>query len=167
MTQPPILPPLGAAAAPCPCPLCGSETLAELPLMEAASCSTCQHIFVPSADRTRLELADAGVALVWQWTGRRWQRQRLGLPAIDWLYVPLGLAFVVLPTAIVAAGAYFFPPLPGSPLAWLPLAWVGATAGAHLVCLLWLCLEAYQLPIWLYLAALSRRWRRQWRLSAS
>ncbi|NJK99572.1 MAG: hypothetical protein HC910_03040 [Spirulinaceae cyanobacterium SM2_1_0] len=157
-----LLPPLSASQ-PLPCPLCGSPTLAELPLMEAASCRTCEHIFTPTCDRTALELADAEVPLTWVWCRGRWQRQWRGLPAVTWLYLPLALGFVSLPTSIVAAGAYWFPPLPGSALAWLPQVWIGLTAIAHLACVLWLCLEAYQFPLWLYLEALSRRWRRQWR----
>jgi len=163
----PTVPPFETAASPRPCPLCRSCTLAELPLMEALSCQTCEHIFVPTGDRLGLELVDAEVAIAWLWTGQTWQRQQRGIPQVNWLYVPLALGFVALPASVVAAGAYLFPPLPGSKLAWLPSAWVVATAAAHLACLLWLCLEAYQFPLGLYLQALGRRWRRQGRWGAA
>ncbi len=144
----------------CPCPLCGSRSLAELPLMEAVSCQACEHIFVPTSDRPGLELVDTATPFTWRWTGCAWQRQSQGLTTVNWLYAPLALGFVVLPTSLVATGAYLFPPLPGSPLAWLPSAWVVATAVAHLACLLWLSLEVYQFPLRIYLQAWGRRWRR-------
>jgi hypothetical protein len=125
--------------------------------METFACSFCQHIFTTNLEQQLIKMADSQLPLTWRWTGKSWKGiQREGVE-LGWSYLILGLAFVLLPTAIVSLGVYLFPPLPDSALYWLPFIWAGLTFLAHLTCLLWLILEYYQFPIRLYLRALKRR----------
>ena len=119
-------------------------------MMDAFGCSLCRHIFTANLEQQVLHLADSQVPLAWQWTGQSWQR--LSQANLPWTWTLRGAiaAFVLLPTALVGGGAYYFPPLPGSRLAWLPSAWVALTLLAHLACVGWLLLEYYQFPLALY-----------------
>ncbi|ACK65387.1 conserved hypothetical protein [Rippkaea orientalis PCC 8801] len=138
------------------CPVCRHGKISALPLMEAFACSFCRHIFTANLEKQAITMADGQLPLTWYWTGRNWQgmtdQNRFGLG-----YGLGAIAFVLLPTAIVGLGAYLFPPLPGSRLSWFPLFWTGLTLLAHLACLLWLILEYYQFPLYLYLQALRQR----------
>jgi hypothetical protein len=139
-----------------PCPICRHGEIRTLTLMEAFACNFCQHIFTANLEQQVLKMADSQLPLTWRWQGKGWQGMRQESLEFVWGYRFAGLVFILLPTTIVATGAYLFPPLPQSPLAWLPLAWVIATFCAHLFCLLWLVLEYYQIPLgWYWL-----RWAR-------
>jgi hypothetical protein len=140
-----------------PCPVCRHGEIAALPLMEAYACHFCQHIFTANLEHRVLKMADSQFALTWYWNGNHWR----GLPReggeIGWGYLIVGSLFVFLPTSIVAVSAYLFPPMPDSLLSWLPIFWSILTFIAHLICLLWLIVEYYQFPVYLYLRALRRR----------
>ena len=135
------------------CPVCRHGEIATLPLMEAFSCNFCCHIFTANLDKQAITIVDSQLPLTWYWTGKRWQNIR-SVQTFQWGYRFLALGFLVLPTLIVAAGAYLFPVLPDSPLGWLGWFWVGLTFISHLSCLLWLVLEYYQFPLSLYFEAL-------------
>lgn len=140
-----------------PCPVCRHGKIAQMTLMEAFACDFCQHIFTTNFEKQVLKMADSQLPLTWYWSGKNWKGiQREGVE-FGWGYIVIGLAFVTLPTGIIALGAYLFPPLPNSPLSWLPLFWAILTFAAHLSCLILLVIEYYQLPIMLYARALRRR----------
>ncbi|MEO1466678.1 MAG: hypothetical protein AAFR89_10745, partial [Cyanobacteria bacterium J06633_1] len=65
--------------------------------------------------------------------------------------------FVLIPTSIIGIGVYLFPPINGSLLSWLPLTWTVMTFVAHLLCVIWLIVEYYQFPIFLYVRAIKRK----------
>ena len=145
------------------CPVCRHGKVSAMPLMETFACNFCQHIFTVDFDKQLLKMADSQLPLTWYWNGKNWKGiHREGAEA-GWGYFLFGLGFVFLPTAIIAFGTYIFPPLPGSPLSWLPIFWSVLTFVAHLSCLIWLVIEYYQFPIFLYVRALKRRFSpRNW-----
>ncbi|MDB9313961.1 hypothetical protein PN462_12685 [Spirulina sp. CS-785/01] len=140
-----------------PCPVCHCGDIQSLSLMEAMSCSVCQHIFTPQFEEQSLKLADSQVGLQWYWNGKRWQGKPSHVLAINWQYGVAAIAFVTLPTLIMGVSAYLFPPLPGTAFPWFPLAWTGLTFISHVGCLLYLASEYYQFPLGLYVKTVGRR----------
>jgi hypothetical protein len=126
-------------------------------LMETFACNFCQHIFTTNFDKQLLKMADSQLPLSWYWNGKNWKGIQREGGELGWGYLVAGAIFVLFPTGIIALGAYLFPPLPDSPLSWLPLAWVIITFLSHLFCLIWLVIEYYQFPIFLYIRAIKRR----------
>ena len=92
-----------------------------------------------------------------QWNGKVWKGIHREGAEVGWAYVIFAIAFVLLPTAVISIGVYLFPPISGSFLSWLPLAWTILTFAAHLFCVVWLIIEYYQFPIFLYIRALKRK----------
>ena len=140
-----------------PCPVCRHGKVTSMTLMEAFACDFCQHIFTVNFEKQLLKMADSQLPLTWYWRGKGWKGIEREGAELGWSYLLFALAFLILPTSIIALGAYIFPPLPESPLSWLPLFWAVLTFVAHLSCLIVLAIEYYQLPIMLYLNALRRR----------
>lgn len=140
-----------------PCPVCRHGKIAQMTLMEAFACNFCQHIFTTNFEKQVLKMADSQLPLTWYWNGKNWKGIQREGTEFGWGYIVIGLAFVTLPTGIIVLGAYLFPPLPNSPLSWLPLFWAILTFISHLSCLILLVIEYYQLPIMLYARALRRR----------
>lgn len=140
-----------------PCPVCRHGKVSEMPLMETFACGFCQHIFTTNFDRQLLKMADSQLPLTWYWSGKTWKGiQREGVE-IGWIYLLFAAVFVCVPTGIIAFGMYLFPTEPNSFLAWLPMAWTILTFCAHLLCVIWLIIEYYQFPIFLYFRALKRK----------
>ena len=139
------------------CPVCRHGKVSEMPLMEAFSCNFCQHIFTTNFDKQLLKMADSQLPLTWYWNGKTWKGIHREGVEIGWSYVLVALAFVLLPTAIVGSGMYLFPLESNSLLYWLPLTWTILTFCAHLFCVIWLIIEYYQFPIFLYVRALKRK----------
>ncbi|ELS02132.1 hypothetical protein Xen7305DRAFT_00018430 [Xenococcus sp. PCC 7305] len=140
-----------------PCPVCRHGQVTAMPLMEAFACDFCQHIFTTNFDKQLIKMADSQLPLTWYWNGNQWQGIQGEGTNLSWGYLLSGAAFVTFPTVIVALGAYIFPTAPNSPLSWLPLLWTILTPLTHLLIVLWLVVEYYQLPLLLYLNALRRR----------
>lgn len=140
-----------------PCPVCRHGEIASLALMDAFACNFCRHIFTANLEQQSLKMADSQLPLSWHWNGQKWTGIQPDETKITWGYWIAAIAFVSLPTTIVGAASYIFPPLPGSRLAWFPLAWAIATFLSHLACIIWLILEYYQFPVSLYLRALRQR----------
>lgn len=139
-----------------PCPVCRCGQVTTMTLMEAMNCDTCSHIFVPDWEQQQLQLADGEMALTWYWTGKRWKDTYSAGFEPHWGYWLGAFLFVSLPPALVGLSAYLFPPLPGSRGAWFPVVWMGIVFVTHLLCLIWLVIEYYQFPFFLYLR--TRRW---------
>ncbi len=139
------------------CPVCRHGKVAAMPLMETFACNFCQHMFTTNFDKQLLKMADSQLPLTWYWNGKNWKGLHREGAEIGWGYLIFALGFVFLPTGIIALGTYLFPPLPDSPLYWLPVIWSILTFLAHLSCLIWLIIEYYQFPIFLYIRALKRR----------
>lgn len=140
-----------------PCPVCRSRELTALPLMEDTfSCQFCQHLFQADFSQQLLTMMDSEIPLSWYWNGKRWSSpQRKGIE-LGWGYVVAAIIFLFLPPLLVGTGAYLFPPVPGTPLAWLPTAWTVLTLLTHFGILLWLIIEYYQFPVLMYLRAQRR-----------
>jgi hypothetical protein len=145
------------------CPLCRHGQISAMPLMETFACNFCHHIFTTNFEQQVLKIADSQLPLTWRWNGKNWKGVQREGTELGWSYLGIGIIFVVLPTAIIATGSYLFPPLPGSPLSWLPLWWTILTFLAHLFCVIWLIIEYYQFPIFLYFRALRRSFFSRWR----
>jgi hypothetical protein len=146
-----------------PCPVCRHGEITQLPLMEAFGCNFCRHIFTANEEQQTLSMADSQLSLTWYWTGQAWK----GVPREGtegkWVYGIAAVIFVSLPTLIVSLATYFFPPIPNSPLSWLPMVWSIVTFLAHLTCIIWLVIEYYQFPFIMYFRALFRRMRMPFR----
>lgn len=139
------------------CPVCRHGKVSEMPMMEAFSCNFCQHIFTTNFEKQLLKMADSQLPLTWYWNGKTWKGIHREGVEIGWSYLVVALAFVLLPTGIVTTGMYLFPSSPDSLLHWLPLAWAILTFCAHLFCVIWLAIEYYQFPIFLYVRAIRRK----------
>ncbi|MFW6264103.1 MAG: hypothetical protein ACOC3E_01095 [Cyanobacteriota bacterium] len=137
------------------CPVCRRGQISALSLMDAFGCNFCRHIFAANWEKQSVQMVDSELPLTWQWNGQTWRGLHREGVEFGWGYWLAGIALVIFPTTIVGLGAYLFPPLPGTPLAWFPLLWTGLTFCAHLMCLLWLVAEYYQFPVLLYLRAMS------------
>jgi hypothetical protein len=140
-----------------PCPVCRHGEISSMLLMETFACNFCQHIFTTNFDKQLLKMADSQLPLSWYWNGKNWKGIQREGTEFGWGYLVAGLIFVLFPTGIIGIGAYLFPPLPDSPLSWLPLVWLILTFFSHLFCLVWLVIEYYQFPIFLYIRAIKRR----------
>lgn len=140
-----------------PCPICHHGQVSTMALMEALACNFCNHIFTADFEKQLIKIADRQLPLSWHWNGKSWSSLQQQKTEAFWIYGLAGLIFLILPTTIIGLGAYLFPPLPGSPLAWFPLFWTGLTFFAHLSFILWITLEYYQFPILLYLRAIGRK----------
>lgn len=133
------------------CPVCRRGRINTLALMETFACNLCQHLFKADLKTQRLTLIDGQLPITWQWYRQGWTRINPEGITFSWSYLFLGLLLVILPTMIVGCATYLFPPLPGSNLAWLPIAWTILTFLTHLFGLVWLLLEYYQFPVRLYI----------------
>ena len=133
------------------CPACRRGKISALVLTEAFGCETCNHIFTANLSKQSVQLVDSSPPLAWRWNGRQWKPTHRDVdPLNGWIWC-LAIAFVILPTSIVALGAYVFPPLPDSALRWFPFVWAGLTLCAHSACIAWLVMEYYQFPAVLFL----------------
>lgn len=141
-----------------PCPVCRTGEITALPLMdETFSCQFCQHLFQGDFSQQLLTLMDSEIPLSWYWNGKGWSPpQRKGVE-LGWQYAIAACVFLLLPTSIVGVGAYLFPPVPGTPLAWLPTVWTGLTLLTHLGILFWLVVEYYQFPVVIYIRVRLRQ----------
>lgn len=141
-----------------PCPVCKVGKIGEMPLMEAMCCNFCQEIFTVNIEQQQLKMPSREPALTWHWNGFKWtQTQILGVE-LGWPYQLAAVAFVILPTSLVAITAYYFPPSPHVTLYWLPYIWTILTFIAHLTIILWLWIEIYQIPVTAYLQGINRWW---------
>lgn len=141
------------------CPVCRYGEISVLTLTESFACNFCRHIFTANLDEQSLILADSTQPLAWRWTGRKWklaQQQNDQLSFVLWL---LAVALVVLPTSIVAASAYIFPPEEGSFGSSFPQVWIGLTFLSHFAFVFWLLAENYQLPFYTFFKVKLRNLR--------
>ena len=140
-----------------PCPVCRHGKIDEMPLMDTFACNFCQHIFTTNYNKQLLKMADSQLPLTWYWNGKIWKGIHQEGAEVGWAYAVFGACFVLIPTIIIGMGVYFFPPINGSLLSWLPFFWTTLTFFAHLLCIVWLIIEYYQFPIFLYIKALKRK----------
>ena len=136
------------------CPLCLRGEIRAFPLMDAFGCDFCRHIFSANLEEQVLDLADGQVPRRWYRKGNQWITKD---QETFWGYGLFGLILIILPTAIVALGAYCFPTLPNSPLSWLPKLWVVLTLIFHLSFLIWLAAVYFQFPFGSYFRLLQER----------
>jgi hypothetical protein len=130
------------------CPVCRHGHISSLTLMDAFACDFCRHIFTVNLENQSIQVADSSQPMSWRWNGRGWMAAHhndRNLTLAIWL---VGIALVVLPSTIVCASAYMFPPLPDSRWAWLSAVWCGVTIVVHLGMVSWLIAEHYQIPIY-------------------
>lgn len=139
------------------CPVCRHGEISSLALMDAFACNFCRHIFAANLDDKSIEMVDSHLPLSWRWNGNNWQGIHRPGVELGFGYWVIAILFILLPTAIVGLGAYFFPPLPGAVLGNFSIIWTCLTFFAHLTCVLWLIVEYYQFPILLYVRSLGAR----------
>jgi hypothetical protein len=142
-----------------PCPVCRYGQIEGLFMVDAFSCGFCRHIFT-SDSLHQLRLEDAAQPLQWRWTGDRWVSARTVVTEESLLLIwGLGLAFVLIPTALVWLANQTFPALPSQDVSSpsFPLLWTGLTFLCHGSIVAWFCLEYYQIPIYLMFKLYARR----------
>lgn len=134
--------------------------------METWGCGFCGQLFLAKTQtnlQTNLQTqvlraVDPSIARIWFWNGRQWQRQ----PEADlqpvWLWQGLSILLVMLPTTLIGVSAYLFPTDPHSVLHEFPIIWTGVTFCAHLVIVIYLLTEYYQIPFLAYRQGLRRLW---------
>ena len=138
------------------CPACRHGEISAIALMDAFACDFCRHIFTANLETQVLKMTDSLQPLTWYWNGRNWQGARREGVELGWGIVVGAIAFVLFPPSLVGLATYLFPPLPHSPLSWFPSFWTGLTFVSHLTCVIWLMVEYYQFPVFVYL----RTWQR-------
>lgn len=140
------------------CPVCRHGQIEALTLMDAFACNFCRHIFTANLQEQLIRVEDSSQPFAWRWTGRVWQPAQQGdfnLTLVIWL---VGVALVTLPPGLIWLSYHTFPPLPGSPWYWVPIAWTGLAFLTHFVLVLWLLVEHYQLPSYVALRIQLQRW---------
>ncbi len=137
------------------CPVCYHGQISAITLMDAFACNFCNHIFTVDLVKQSLKIADSSSPLSWRWNGKKWKADH---PQVEWSWVIqlLAVGFVLLPTILIGLSAYFFPPIPGTPLCWLPIFWTGLTFLSHLTIIVNIVIDYYQFPVKLYFKALGR-----------
>lgn len=140
-----------------PCPVCRLGQIEALTLMEAMSCNFCNHIFTANLEKQQLKMADRHPPLIWRWKGRTWTGAHVEGIELGWVYWFLAGLLIISPPTLVGLGAYIFPPLPGSALSWIPLAWTGLAFLLHLFMVGWLVVQFYQFPVLTYLRIRGQR----------
>lgn len=139
------------------CPVCRCGEISNITLTEAFGCNVCRHIFTLQLEQQTLKMVDREPPLMWRWTGKTWESDRLGDLEISWIYWFFGITFVCFPPSLIGLSALIFPPVSGTIWSWFPLIWTGLTFLSHLLLLLWLIAEAYQFPL---LLILKIQWQR-------
>jgi len=140
-----------------PCPVCHYGQISTLALMDAFACNFCQHIFIPNLEKQVLKMADREPPMSWRWNGKNWIGAHLEGVELGWGYAVAAIGLIFLPSTLLGLAAYYFPPIPGTKLSWLPVAWTGLAFLSHLGIVLWLLTEIYQFPVRVYFRALWRR----------
>ncbi len=137
------------------CPVCYHGQISAITLMDAFSCNFCNHIFTADLVKQSLKMADSSSPLSWKWNGKKWKANH---PQAEWNWIIklLAVAFVILPTTLIGLTAYIFPPIPGTPLCWLPIVWTGLTFLSHLAIIVNIVIDYYQFPVRLYFKAVGR-----------
>ncbi|NEP80688.1 MAG: hypothetical protein F6K39_22445 [Okeania sp. SIO3B3] len=137
------------------CPVCYHGQISAMILMDAFACNFCNHIFTADLVRQSLKIADSSSNLSWRWNGRNW---KVDYPNVElsWIIKLLAVVFVILPTTLIGLTAYFYPPIPGTPLCWLPRVWTVLTFLFHLLIIVNIFIDYYQFPVRLYLKAVGR-----------
>ena len=139
------------------CPVCRCGEISNITLTEAFGCNVCRHIFTLQLEQQTLKMVDREPPLVWRWTGKTWESDRLGDLEVSWIYWFFAITFVCFPPSLIGLSALIFPPISGSVWSWFPLIWTGLTFFTHLLLILWLIAEAYQFPL---LLILKIQWQR-------
>lgn len=134
-----------------PCPVCRLGQISGMPLMDAMACELCHHIFTGDLEKQQLKMASRQPPLIWRWNGRNWTGAQLEGMEFGWGYWLAAFALVVLPPTLIGLTLYAFPPIPGTPLFWLPYVWTGLAFLSHMGIIGWLVVEFYQLPVRAYL----------------
>jgi hypothetical protein len=119
-----------------------------LVLTEAFACNFCRHILTADLLNQRVQVVDSNQPLVWQWTGQRWRSCHQPAAALTPLvWITAGL-LLFAPAGLVAGASYLFPPLDPTPGWSFGAVWAIATLALHLLLVLWLLAEHYQLPLY-------------------
>ncbi|HEY9294977.1 MAG TPA: hypothetical protein VIQ31_01140, partial [Phormidium sp.] len=140
------------------CPVCRYGHISELTLTEAFACDFCRHIFTANIQEQVLIMADSTPSMAWRWTGRNWKLANQKDSELSFVVWVLGMALVIFPTLIVGVSTYIFPPEEGSYQSSFPIIWVFLTFLSHLILVVWLLAESYQLPFYTYLKVKIRNW---------
>ena len=139
-----------------PCPVCHVGQISALPLMEAMACDFCHHIFTANLEKQQLTMPSRQPPLLWRWNGKNWTGGHLEGVELSWFYWLAATALEVLPTTLIGLTAYTFPPIPGTPLSWLPTVWAGLAFLSHLAIIGLLVIEFYQFPVGAYLRVMRQ-----------
>ncbi len=139
-----------------PCPVCRCGHLSNMALMDAFSCDVCRHIFTLHPERQLLKMVDREPPITWRWKGHNWKGEHIGNLELSWIYGLAALAIIIFPPTLIGLSAFLFPPISGGFWSLFPIIWTIVAFLSHLLLVLWLIVEAYQFPVFLYL---RNRWQ--------
>lgn len=141
-----------------PCPVCRVGKISQMPMMETMACDFCHEIFTVNLEEQQIKMPSRQPPLIWRWNGFKWTEPQLDGVELGWGYGAAAIAFVVIPTTIIALAAYYLPPISDEPITWLPYIWTILTFLSHLSIIMWILAEIYQFPLMAYWRAMHR-WR--------
>lgn len=138
-----------------PCPVCRQGQIEAIVLTEAFSCRFCRHILSADIEAQQVKVVDSAQPLTWFWNGQRWRLVR-GDKAeeLTGLVIFTAVVLTVVPASLVWLSGAIFPPLEQSSQMPFSVAWALITFLSHLIFVLWLIGEYYQIPF--YVAAKVR-----------
>jgi hypothetical protein len=132
-----------------PCPVCREGTLESLVLTEAFACNFCRHILAANLSEQQVQVVDISQPVTWTWCNGQWALVRGGAQKMSIAIILVATILILLPAGLIALTGILFPPLkPSSPLSFSML-WALITLIAHLMLVLWLLGEYYQVPFYL------------------
>lgn len=130
------------------CPVCRHGQIAAISLMDAFSCNFCRHIFTANLQNQSVQVEDSSQPMTWRWNGHTWQTTHAVSPDLTITIWVVGMALVVLPPGLIWLSSHTFPPMQGSVWYWFPGVWLTLTFLTHLLFVVWLLVEHYQVPLY-------------------
>lgn len=138
-----------------PCPICRQGQIEAIVLTDAFACRFCRHILSADLESQQVKVVDSTQPLTWSWTGQQWRLVR-GEKAeeLTGLVIFTAVVLTVIPASLVWLSGAIFPPLEQEAHIPFSVAWSVITFVSHLIFVLWLIGEYYQIPF--YIAAKVR-----------
>jgi len=145
-----------------PCPVCRHGKIQSLVLTDAFACEFCRHILSADLPQQQVQVVDGPQAITWIWNGERWRVVGRSDGEVSAFVLSTATVLIVLPAALVWLAGVIFPPLSPSTQMAFPTFWAIVTFAAHLVLVLWLVGEYYQIPFYVAIKVqlLRRRFTR-------
>lgn len=118
-------------------------------LTEAFACEFCRHILSANIQEQQVQVVDSSQPLTWLWNGHRWRLTRTeNSEEISGLVIFTAIVLIVIPASLVWLSGIIFPPLDSTSQITFSAVWALLTLLSHLIFVLWLIGEYYQIPFY-------------------